>query len=221
MSQQRELLTDRLVSVISSIQREGGSGVLMVKRGEGIFLEEGTLVFVNGQITEARIGRLRDAGARNLLSTWEKCRYLFMPSSSEAGVGGSPHNLSAGGRDTDPLSFRSPAHMSNTSRTDPQTPMPSSLKGRGRPGEAGEGEGFGEKGRGEAPAERAPFLIQHLDVALRLIEQQGLSRAHRQLLFLIDGRRSIMDLERLTRKSGSELYKLLEDLERVHVIRIT
>jgi hypothetical protein len=207
MSQQRELLTDRLVSVISSIQRERGSGVLMVKRGEGNFLEEGTIVFVNGQITEARTGRLRDSGARNLLSTWEHCRYLFMPSSSEVGVGGSLPTLSVEERETDPLSFRSPAHMSNTSRPDPLTPTPSSL-------------GL-QEGQRDASDERTPYLLQHHNVALRFIEQQELSRAHRQLIFLIDGRRSIGDLARLTRKRGSELYRLLEDLERAHVIRIT
>jgi hypothetical protein len=204
MSQQRELLTDRLVRVISSIQRERGSGVLMVKRGEGNFLEEGSIVFVNGQITEARTGRLRDSGARNLLSTWENCRYLFMPSSSEAGVGGSPPTLSVEKRDTDPLSLRSPTHMSGP---DPQTPMPSSQ--------------MLQEGHRDAPDERTPYLILYHNVALRLIEQQELSRAHRQLIFLIDGRRSIGDLARLTRKSGSELYRLLEDLERAHVIRIT
>jgi hypothetical protein len=207
MAQQRELLTDRLVRVISSIQRERGSGVLKVKRGEGTFLEEGTIVFVNGQITEARTGRLRDSGARNLLSTWENCRYLFMPSSSEAEVGGSPSTLSVEERDTDPLSLRSPTQLSNTSRSDPQTPMPSSL-------------GL-QEGHRDTPGERTPYLIQYHNVALRLVEQQELSRAHRQLIFLIDGRRSIVDLARLTRKSGSELYRLLEDLERAHVIRIT
>jgi hypothetical protein len=207
MSQQQELLTDRLVSVISSIQRERGSGVLMVKRGEGIFLEEGTIVFVNGQITEARIGRLRDSGARNLLSTWENCRYLFVPSSSEAGVDSSPSTLSAEGRATDSQTLRSPTHMINTSRPDPQTPMPSALSG--------------QAGRRDTHADRAPYLIQHLDVALRLIEQQGFSRSHRQLVFLIDGRRSIVDLARLTGKRGSELNKLLGDLERAHVIRAT
>jgi hypothetical protein len=221
MSQQQELLTDRLVSVISSIQRERRSGVLMAKRGEGIFLEEGTIVFVNGQITEARAGRLRDSGARNLLSTWENCRFLFVPSSSEAGVHGSPPTLPARGRATGPPALGPPAHMTNTRRPDPQTPMPSSLKGQEEPQEASEGEGVGEKGQRDTPAARALYPIQDIDAALRLIEQQGLSRVHRQLMFLIDGRRSIIDLARLTGKRGRELYRLLEDLERAHIIRIT
>jgi hypothetical protein len=207
MSQQQESLTDRLVSVISSIQRERESGVLMVKRGEGIFLEEGVIVFVSGQITEARTGRLRDSGARNLLSTWENCRFLFVPSSSEAGVNGSSPTLPTGGRAYDPLAISSPAHMSNTIKPDPQTPMPSFLQE--------------QEGRRDTPAERVPYLIQDLDVALRFIEQQRLSRTHRQLVFLIDGRRSIVDLARLTGKKGRELYTLLGDLERAHVIRMT
>jgi hypothetical protein len=221
MSQQQELLTDSLVSVISSIQSERRSGVLIAKRGEGIFLEEGTIVFVNGQITEARAGRLRDSAARNLLSTWESCRLLFVQTSSEAGVNGSPPTLPARGRATGPPALGPPVHMTDTRRPDPQTAMPSSLKGRGGPQEASEGEGFGEKGRGATPAARAPYPIQHLEAALRLIEQQGLSRVHRQLFYLIDGRRSIVDLVRLTGKRGSELYQLLGDLERAHVIRIT
>ena len=69
MSQQKEMMTDRLVSVISSIQRERRSGVLTVKRGQGIFLEEGTIVFANGQISQASVGRLRNSAARNWLST--------------------------------------------------------------------------------------------------------------------------------------------------------
>ena len=144
MSQQQELLTDRLVSVISSIQRERRSGVLIAKRGEGIFLEEGTIVFVNGQITEARVGRLRDsARVRNWLSTWESCRFLFAPASSEAGVHGSQPTLPARGRVTGPPALGPPAHMTNTSSPDSQTSMPSSLNGQEGPQAAGERDGIG------------------------------------------------------------------------------
>lgn len=204
MSQHQGMMTDRLVSVISSIQRERRSGVLTAKRGEGIFLEEGTIVFINGQISQASTGRLRDSAARNWLSTWENCHFLFAPTSSEAGVRVSPP------------SFPAPGHT-----TSPPTPMPSSLKGQEGPEGAGEREGIGERGRINTPASRAPYPIEHLEAALRLIEQQGLSRVHRQLFYLIDGRRSTVDLGRLTGKGQSELSQLLADLERAHVIRIT
>ena len=110
--------------------------------------------------------------------------------------------------------------MTNTRWPDPQTPMPSSLEGQEGPRLAGEQERIGKNGRIDTPASAAPYPTQQHDVALRLIEQQGLSRVHRQLFYLIDGRRSIVDLVRLTGKRGNELYKLLGDLERAHVIRI-
>lgn len=221
MSQQHGMMTDRLVSVISSIQRERRSGVLTAKRGEGIFLEEGTIVFINGQISQASAGRLRDSAARNWLSTWENCRFLFVPTSSEAGVPVSPPSLPAPGPTTNPPALGPPPHMTNSSRPDPRTQMPSSIKGQGGPQGAGEGEEIGERGRINTPASRAPYPIQHLDAALRVIEQQGLSRVHRQLFYLIDGRRSIIDLARLTGKRESELHQLLGDLEHAHVIRLT
>lgn len=221
MSQQHGMMTDRLVSVISSIQRERRSGVLTAKRGEGIFLEEGTIVFINGQISQASAGRLRDSAARNWLSTWESCRFLFVPTSSEAGVRDSPPSLPAQGPTTSPPTLGPPPHMNNSRRPEPPTPMPSSLKGQEGLKEAGdEGQEMGERGRTNTPASRAPYPIQHLDAALRLIEQQGLSRVHRQLFYLIDGRRSIVDLVRLTGKRESELYQLLRDLEHAHVIRV-
>ncbi|HEX6478098.1 MAG TPA: hypothetical protein VF043_20070, partial [Ktedonobacteraceae bacterium] len=125
MSQQQGMMTDRLVSVISSIQRERRSGVLTAKRGEGIFLEEGTIVFINGQISQASAGRLRDSAARNWLSTWENCRFLFVPTSSEAAVQDSQPSLPAQGRNTSPLALGPPPHMTDSRRPDPRTPMPS------------------------------------------------------------------------------------------------
>ncbi len=98
--------------------------------------------------------------------------------------------------------------------------MPSSLEGQEGPRIAGAWERTGKKGRTDTPASAAAYPIQQLDAALRLIKQHGLSRIHRQLFYLIDGRRSIVELARLMGKSGSEIYKLLGDLERAHVIRI-
>lgn len=219
-AQQQEMITDRLVSVISSIQRGRRSGVLVAERGEGIFLEEGTIVFANGQFSQASVGRLRGSAARNWLSSWGSCRFLFVPTSSEAGVHVSPPSLPAQGRATSLLALGPPPHMTNTRSPEPQTPIPSSLDGQEGPQRTDERERIGEKERIDTPASAAPYPTQQHDAALHLIEQHGLSRVHRQLFNLIDGRRSIVDLVRLTGKRGSELYKLLGDLERAHVIQI-
>ncbi|MGH2506872.1 MAG: hypothetical protein ACRDHZ_05585 [Ktedonobacteraceae bacterium] len=45
MTQQGEATTDRLVGIIASIKMERRSGRLMVRRGEGLTAEEGTLLF--------------------------------------------------------------------------------------------------------------------------------------------------------------------------------
>jgi len=217
MSQQQELLTDRLVSVISSIQRERRSGVLTAQRGGGITLEEGTIVFVNGQITEAHVGRQRGAAARNWLSTWGSCRFMFVPTSSEAGVHVDQPSLPVKGNATSPLALGSPLHTTNTRWPDPQAPGPSSPAGQEGPRRAGEGL----KGSIDTPVSAAPSPIQPLDAALRLIEQHGLSRVHRQLFCLVDGHRAIVEMVRLMRKRESEIYKLLGDLEHAHIIRIS
>src|SRR6266705_6406962 len=78
MSQQQETATDRLVSVIQAIQHGRKTGRLTVKRGEGITLEEGSITFVNGQITVAGVGRRSHSEALNWLSTWGNCRFTFV-----------------------------------------------------------------------------------------------------------------------------------------------
>jgi hypothetical protein len=146
---------------------------------------------------------------------------MFVPTSSEAGVHVDQPPLPATGSSTSPLALGPPLHLTNTRWSDPQTPMPASPGGREGPRVAGEWEVTGMKGRIGTPASAAPYPTKHLDAALRLIEQHGLSRVHRQLFYLVDGRRTIVDLVRLMRKSESEIYRLLGDLERAFIIRIT
>ena len=218
MVQQQEMMTGRLVLVISSIQRGRRSGVLTAKRGEGIFLEEGTITFANGQVSQASVGRRRGSEALNWLSTWEGCRYMFVP--TEARVQVSQPSLPAKSIATSPPALGPPAHMTKTSLPAQQTSGPSSPERQEGLQVASERESNGENGQTDTPAFAAPYPTQQLDTALRLIEQYGFSRVHKQLFYLVDGRRSIVDLVRLTRKRGSEIYKLLGDLERAHVIRI-
>jgi len=220
MAQQQGLLTDRLVSVISSIQRERRSGVLVAQRGGGITLEEGTIVFVNGQITEAHAGRQRGAAARNWLSTWGSCRFTFVPTSSEAGVHVDQPSLPAKGSSTGRLSLGPSSHTTNTRRPDLSALRSSFFGGQEGSRVAGARERIGMKGSRDTPAPAAPYPLQPLDAALRLIEQYGLSRVHRQLFCLVDGRRTIEEMVRLMRKRESEIYRLLGDLEYAHVIRI-
>jgi hypothetical protein len=86
MAQQREATTDRLIGIIASIKLAGRSGQLVVRRGEGMIGEEGTLTFARGQITEARVGRRQGAEALNWLSTWALAHYTFNADQSGVGI---------------------------------------------------------------------------------------------------------------------------------------
>src|SRR4051812_21954611 len=83
MAQQREATTDRLVGIIASIKMERRSGQLTVRRGTGPTSEEGTLIFLRGQITLASVERRTGSDALNWLSTWGQARYIFTPTASE------------------------------------------------------------------------------------------------------------------------------------------
>ncbi len=206
MSQQRETMTDRLVSVIRTIQLGRQTGVLTAQRGFGVSLEEGIITFVNGQVTQATLGRRAGSEALNALTIWGNCRYTFV----------SPENQ-AKTSITAPLPNDRP--LPDTSK-DPRTPIPFSRTQT-------EPLATGARGRNEsvrqntpAPLPIAPYRIQPLEFALRSIERLGLSRTHRHLLLLIDGERSITDLIRLTGRNQSEVYELLRALERAAIIKI-
>jgi len=209
----KEMTTARLVQIISSVQRGRGSGVLTAWRGEGILLEEGSIVFVNGQVAQASAGRRRGSEALNWLSTWESCRFSFLPVGGKAQLNQSP--LSKQDITTGPLAPGPPSRSSL-----PQTPLPAPNTEQKAPRVTGARERSEGKRPAEIPASAAPYPTLQFEVALRLIEQHGLSRVHRQLIYLIDGRRTIADLARLMRKGESEIFELLRDLERVRVIRI-
>ncbi len=77
MSQRQETEIDRLLTVIQQIQLGRRTGLLLAKRGVGVTREEGTIVFVNGQMTEAKVDRRSGSDAFNWLSTWRNCLYTF------------------------------------------------------------------------------------------------------------------------------------------------
>ncbi len=207
MSQQ-EIATDRLVSVIQSIQMAQWSGVLTVRRGEGATLEEGSIVFVNGQVKQTTAGRRSGANALNWLSTWGQCRYSFASSDT---------------RQTQPLNTVRATSEDGTRpiTRDLETPIPSwPAEIVAEPLLPVSGSGW-ERRPPSPPSQEAMIFhpAQSLDAALHGIQQNRLSRSHRQLFLLIDGKRSAQELAHLAAKNQQELQALLVDLERIGVIR--
>lgn len=206
MSQQ-ETATDRLIDIIQSIQMAQENGVLTVRRGEGGTLEEGSIVFANGQIKQTIVGRRSGPAALNWLSTWGQCRYTF---------------ASLNDRQIQPLNPL-PTNGSGTTRpitADLQSSVPAPSQRQSEPLLPITGSNWQRR----PPATAAPLPVafyptQTLTAALREIEQNRLSRSHRQLFLLIDGQRTTQELARLAAKNEQEVQALLHELERIGVIR--
>jgi hypothetical protein len=208
---QQETTTDRLVSIIQLVQLGKRTGILTVKRGEGRVLEEGIVTFVNGQAIQAQVGRYSGSEAMKRLSAWETCRFIFAPSDTpEEDTLPSPKSFkgvgsSIGGQ-------RVTENLSGSADQFPQRPMHS-------------------RELITPPPTRdlnyllhllssVPYCRVEMSSALHLLEQMKLTRFHRRLLLLIDGRRSIQELVRLMGRNEKEMQTLLNDLEQALIISI-
>jgi hypothetical protein len=71
------------------------------------------------------------------------------------------------------------------------------------------------------PTDATPRRLRHPNQVLSHFEHLGLSRTHRHLFLLIDGKRTTTELIRLMqhRSSSDEVYALLADLERAGLIQ--
>jgi len=203
MSQKRGTVTDRLLNVIQVLQLGKKTGHLTVERDEGKGQEKGEIIFVQGQVTQAYGGNLRGQEALNWLSTWGACRFIFVPVAPE--------------KMTSPLASQSFGPSARTTQslqdTNPRlaTTVPSTYQ---RP----EGTSTTDQLARSSPGFAVPRRTRPVNVALPLLEQERLSRAHRQLFLLIDGNRTIVELVRLTGRSPEEVQRLLRELEHTGVI---
>src|SRR5215467_2828652 len=196
MPPQRETATNRLADIIEVAQLGQKSGILTVERGSGITLEEGSITFVDGQVTEVSAGGRNGLEALNWLNTWGACRFAFV---SPAISGDSGLHISI------PSSSPAPTERKLWMQQ-PTTNGQVSWSAKA---------GRNSEGTGNSNIPAAPYRMKQLDEALRLIELTGLSRIHWRLFLLVDGQRTNLELGRLLGRDQHEVYRLLYDLERV------
>ncbi|WP_165423247.1 DUF4388 domain-containing protein [Ktedonosporobacter rubrisoli] len=207
--------TARLFSIIQQIQLSRRGGLLIVRRGEGAIAEEGSVLFLHGQIIEARAGRRLGSEALNYLTTWQHCRYVFVPKNGP-GLQNPANPAELEGSQQ----HGQPAHTNTAT-----TPRPDLLS---QQAQASNPARIEEKHTDQNmpsiilrnPEQAIPRLTQLLPITLRGLEQQGFSRTHRHLLLLINGKRSITELQHLVRRSMPEMYQLLYELKRARLIII-
>jgi hypothetical protein len=192
------MVQQQLAAIIQQIQMEGRTGFLSVKRGEGRNLEEGTVLFINGKMEEARVGRRTKFDAFKYLCTWEHYEFLFRAPDGQGQLFSFPFSSF--------LAYRSPGNP-----LPPSTPVPSHLQAN--PSNL--------QKRITDSAVLIPYHSRHrLFDGLQVIEKMGLMRGHRRLFLLINGERSVAELARLTASSEDEVYQRLQDLEKAAVIHI-
>lgn len=209
MSQQPKTETDRLANVIQVLQLGHKTGKLVVERNEGLTFEQGLITFVNGQIAHASVNQQQGPDALNWLKGWRHCRFAFSPEQSN-GTGRMPSLPSQTPIQGHPLNGRPPI----TSTSLPIQSLSSRADIFSRV--------TGKLGESYSPTAwlTIPYRTRQIEEGMRFIEHMGLSRTHRRLFLLIDGRRTIRELTRLMTHEPEEVLKLLQDLERSGVIQM-
>lgn len=196
MSQQ-EPIADQLILIIRKIQSGRNSGTLTVQRGTGVTLERGSITFVKGQITQAKTDRRTGSEALNVLSTWRKCFYRFTPLSPSSNAMQSVETAGQFFPEQSKSSASSPYIKGEDIHIEASTPAPA------------------------GSISNAPYRTRQMDDAMQILKYRGLSRTHRHLFLLIDGRRSITELAQLLKHERYEVDKLLHDLEDAALIRLS
>ena len=214
MQQQQEIATDRLVSVIQTIQLRRGTGVLKVRRGEGITSEEGVVEFVSGKVAGAKVGRRTGSDALNFLSTWGSCLFVYNTANVQESMWF--------GQNVPPS-----MPQTDTQSRESFTPISPLRKPLGFPSTeerstAGQ-ELFPHPAQPNPVSDLSSMMPYHtrpMSSALRILDNMGFSRTYRQIFLLVDGHRTVLEIMRLTGRNYDEISKILHELERATVIRL-
>ncbi len=233
------LSTSRLGNVIQLIALGKQTGVLKATRGLGSTREQGEIHFVNGQPTFAILGQLIGNAALTVLQNWGESQYIFLegplPQSEQ-----SPYQADPLGRTGDNASFQSGPFGRPTTRLSPTPtrqmagfpPFTAPLQTNHGP-DAGNSASRnmnnlpyprGNDFSGPLPPQpmrrdgfQGQFVPRRL-TSMDRMENLPLDRRERMVLLLVDGRRSLADLVRLTRRSEQELQAILSHLAALRLI---
>jgi len=191
--------TNNLAEVIQVLQMAHKTGTLLINRdGINNQIERGTIIYRGGQIIDATVGQYGGNEALQILYTWRNCYFTFQApdSTNQAFTQMSPENSPAIRRRSGPL---------------------------GNPGMRGSGmhssPGLNNTVPPDTGVSKAPQRIREVTEVLPYFDRLGLTRMHRQLFLLIDGRRTVPDFILLMGHRIEEVNTLLSDLIRAGLIR--
>lgn len=212
MPQQPKTETDRLANVIQVLQLGQKTGRLIVERNEGPLFEQGIITFVHGQVVQASVNQHQGPEALSWLKSWKACRFAFTAEQRPTTTGQVPTFVA-------PL----PGRRTTEYHTPGTSPLPSAPTGPTYQEQMYTRITGNLRGPGQ-PTPTAwlatPYRTRHIEEGMHLIEHMGLSRTHRRLFLLIDGRRTVKELIRLMAHNPEDVQRLLQDLQRAGVIQV-
>jgi hypothetical protein len=213
------LSTSRLVNVIQLIALGRQTGVLKVFRGQNSTREQAEIHFSEGRPTFAILGQLTGNAALTVLQNWGECQYAFLegplPSpeppakTGAAASSSSPTSALPRRQTTGPSFFTGPFPPAPT--PDPRT----AGRGATSPFSARRGNEWIQGTPTPPPAQREalrPQFVPKRLTSVELLDGLPLDRRERMVLLLIDGRRNVADLVRLTRRGDDEVQLVLAHL---------
>ena len=213
MTKGRDNAAENLSDVIELIRKRRQSGLLSIERIYGGLFEEGEIYFQSGHPIYARQGQVASADALNRLLSWQQVYFAFLtdqplPSTNMPSPIGIRANVATA---TDPGAL-----SVNPTRPNPNNTGP--LDGRSQENIPGSNPQPAFPLTGNTPG--LEWLVPQKLGNDRNVLALPLTRPQRSIYLLIDGKRTVSDLARCTRKNFQEIERLLSELQERGLISI-
>lgn len=209
MTKGRDNATDNLGDVLELIRVRRQSGLLSVERIQNGRFEEGDIYFQTGQPIYARFGSLTGTNALAKLLSWRQAYFAFATNQPRPQVNITDPLPARGGfatTTTDPLSM---SIRPSSSAPSPDTNPLLNVRGQSAERNTNPQPAF-------TPGTSTPgleWLVPQKRGNDRDVLSLPLTRPQRSIYLLVDGKRTVADLSRCTRKTMQEIERLLSELQ--------
>ena len=213
MTKNRDNAAENLSDVLELIRKRRQSGLLSIECIQNGLFEEGEIYFQSGLPIYARQGSVAGVDALTRLLNWHQVYFAFLTGQPQPAA-----NISSA------IGVRANVAIATDPRAQSINPAPTNLNNTGSfdtrsqeviPGAYSE-SAFSFTGNAPGLEWLVPQKIDNDRNVLSL----PLTRPQRSIYLLIDGKRTVSDLSRCTRKSFQEIERLLSELQERGLISI-
>lgn len=213
MTRGRVNAAENLSDVIELMRKRRQSGLLSIERTQGNLFEEGEIYFQVGQPIYARQAQLTGEDALARLLSWHQVYFAFFTNQPQPAANIS---FAIGTRANGAIATEPSARSVNSIRSNPDNSVP--FGGRSQAGQPERNSQSTFPTTGNTPG--LEWLVPRKIGNDRNVLSLPLTRPQRSIYLLIDGKRTVSDLSRCTRKSLQEIERLLSELQERGLIHI-